>query len=255
MCETDLEGYSYWADFEETPFAQGKSRYAFLGTLYGNGPKNRKKCVGKVFKESLGCPMARSRERWLRDIEIAQRAQELAEDWNFMVKTNKPPYFRIPVIAKVGERSIISSLADLYPFHGSAPIDIKPNEYVAIEDFIPGKYEKFNSNTGWTVNDGHRFSPAFSHFTWWKTGESELVCDLQGVRTDFSYELTDPAIHSWERQYGRTDMGQRGIDSFFSSHKCNPLCDDLPLPDGICRSFAPRRSTTYTFELESATRR
>ena len=63
-----------------------------------------------------------------------------------------------------------------------------------------------------------------------------LVCDLQGVLDETSsppcFELTDPVIHYRSKSgrrnvYGRTDRGQKGIDSFFSTHVCSDLCRAL----------------------------
>ena len=59
-----------------------------------------------------------------------------------------------------------------------------------------------------------------------------IVCDLQGVYkvNHFAfirshYRLTDPAICSSRRLYGLTDMGQKGIVSFFANHTCNQFCE------------------------------
>lgn len=74
---------------------------------------------------------------------------------------------------------------------------------------------------------------AFSHFSYHFSRKQALICDLQGVYDKASnmFKFTDPVIHYHnarkdcrKSRYGRTDMGQRGIDSFFKSHKCNDLC-------------------------------
>ena len=74
---------------------------------------------------------------------------------------------------------------------------------------------------------------AFSHFTYRYTKRQLLVCDLQGVLNDNPphYELTDPVIHFRSKRggkrrslFGRTDRGRKGINDFFSTHKCSPLC-------------------------------
>ena len=36
----EKDGYYYWADFEDTPFAEGTSRYAYEGRLHGRGPRD-----------------------------------------------------------------------------------------------------------------------------------------------------------------------------------------------------------------------
>ena len=83
------------------------------------------------------------------------------------------------------------------------------------------------------------FPQAFSHYTYWNIKRGRLDCDLQGTldttQTPALFEFTDPAIHLKSgsgrlRVYGRTDMGHKGIDMFFQSHKCNGLCKMLGLP-------------------------
>lgn len=77
---------------------------------------------------------------------------------------------------------------------------------------------------------------AFSHFTYRYTQRKVLVCDLQGVlsssSTDPCFEVTDPVIHFRSRRgrnnvFGRTDRGPKGVDDFFKSHTCSPLCRAL----------------------------
>lgn len=80
------------------------------------------------------------------------------------------------------------------------------------------------------------FLQAFSHFSYRYTNKRVLVCDLQGVFDEESstFELTDPAIHYRSRKqkrncFGRTDLGQAGVDKFFATHKCSKLCRILNL--------------------------
>lgn len=94
-------------------------------------------------------------------------------------------------------------------------------------------YTKFTSNSGW-IDDSNdwevRAMEAFSHFTYHSSGGHLLVRDLQGrYRYDRSgrksrFELTDPAINSVNQSYGPTDLGYRGIESFFANHECNEYC-------------------------------
>lgn len=81
---------------------------------------------------------------------------------------------------------------------------------------------------------------AFSHFTYWESDRKLLVCDLQGVLDTTKvasggrpvFEFTDPVIHYWskskrENVYGRTDRGKKGINAFWKTHKCSPLCKKI----------------------------
>ena len=77
---------------------------------------------------------------------------------------------------------------------------------------------------------------AFSHFTHRFKRRRMLVCDLQGVLDTTTsppmFRFTDPVIHDKKskgslHKYGRTDKGQKGIRSFFNTHKCSELCKRL----------------------------
>lgn len=52
---------------------------------------------------------------------------------------------------------------------------------VAIDTFIKGKYEKFNSNTGYENPLFKNTIPAFSHFTWLNSKGKVVVMDVQGI--------------------------------------------------------------------------
>lgn len=77
---------------------------------------------------------------------------------------------------------------------------------------------------------------AFSHFSHSRSHRRRMVCDLQGVldtsQNPPMFELTDPVIHykssrNREHVYGKTDKGQKGINDFFKTHRCNNLCKAL----------------------------
>ena len=109
----------------------------------------------------------------------------------------------------------------------------KLNEYVIVEDYIPGTFKKWCNNYGFISAESVSIAlamPAFMHWSWLQSGGQLMVADLQGVRTDKGYVLTDPVILSSSNQYGVTDMGVEGMAMFFMHHRCNALCRDLPRP-------------------------
>lgn len=103
---------------------------------------------------------------------------------------------------------------------------------------------------------------AFSHFTYHRSGGHLIVCDLQGRYRHDSYksnrcrfELTDPAICSRTRNYGPTDLGEKGIETFFANHECNRFCHAND--QRWCRPRAPSKwfceSSSTSMLGESAT--
>ena len=109
--------------------------------------------------------------------------------------------------------------------------------YYIYEQFMEGKYLKYNTNGGWinpTVSHYSDTSQAFSHYTWVKSGKQLVVCDLQGVTKSNKIFLTDPAIHSkdymlLQPKKGGNNLGPPGIKKFFASHKCNSICKRMRL--------------------------
>eukprot|EP00501_MAST-03F_sp_TOSAG23-6_P002682 GSMAST32.ASY1.ANO1.2829.1 assembled CDS len=98
---------------------------------------------------------------------------------------------------------------------------------------------------------------AFAHYSYHISDGELLICDLQGrYRKDTRkasrcrFELTDPAICSRDRLYGPTDLGEKGIDSFFANHQCNQFCSHFngnwtkPMN---CEEWFPKSSCTSMF--------
>lgn len=100
-----------------------------------------------------------------------------------------------------------------------------PFRFMALEPWIPGKYEKKTSNAGQIAKDSD-LAQAFSHFTWDRTEGDIMVVDIQGVENT----LTDPQIHSQDTdRFGRGNLCCKGMDAFFLNHVCNDICHTLRL--------------------------
>jgi hypothetical protein len=86
---------------------------------------------------------------------------------------------------------------------------------------------------------------ALSHFSYHLTGGRYVFCDIQGGIYPNEVVLTDPVILSWDGSYGVTDLGPKGISSFFSSHVCNEFCKrDWLVPHDRTRYFTPKRGSS-----------
>ncbi|XP_065660969.1 alpha-protein kinase vwkA isoform X2 [Hydra vulgaris] len=97
----------------------------------------------------------------------------------------------------------------------------------------------------------HELLTAFCHWTWYISGHKYMVCDLQGVYSNGKYILTDPAIHSFDQQFGSTDLGTLGMERVLGNHKCNIICSVLGLDNPMKNEYVQpgQRPTTYSFQV------
>jgi Alpha-kinase family len=185
---------------------EGSFRVAFAGTFVG-GNRNGQQAACKCFK-----PHYHNMEEdfFCSEAVIIDRAVEYAHGWNQFCK-----------------RKIV--------VNQGAVLTIDDTKYT-VEPFIR-RFTKFTSNNGWIASFDDKgwkalAMEAFSHYTYHKSGGQLIVCDLQGwYRVNrfqwkkCRFELTDPAICSQSRSYGPTDLGEKGIASFFANHTCNKFCN------------------------------
>ncbi len=185
---------------------EGNFREVVDGTYIG-GNRNQQRAACKAFKPEYSYF---EDEYYEHDSNIADKAIEFAEEWNGF--------------CQVGYEIMITK----------GEVQYHMGKKWLIEPFI-NYYTKFTSNGGWiSGNPNAEAMEAFSHFTYKRSGGQLIVTDLQGrFRTDHPrnrgkskqrYELTDLAICSRRRLYGPTDLGEKGILSFFSNHECNGFC-------------------------------
>jgi Alpha-kinase family len=189
-----------------TKLGEGSFRVAFAGTFVG-GNRNGQKAACKCFK-----PQYHDIEEYFfcSEAEIIDVAVEYAHGWN-----------------KFCKRKIV--------VNQGAVLTIDDTKYT-VEPLIRG-FKKFTSNNGWIARFEDKgwkalAMEAFSHYTYHKSGGKLIVCDLQGGyrvnRFEWKkcrFELTDPAICSQSRSYGPTDLGEKGMASFFANHTCNKFCN------------------------------
>eukprot|EP01038_Epipyxis_sp_PR26KG_P004836 gene4836-6778_t len=117
-------------------------------------------------------------------------------------------------------------------------LDRPSQPYLYMEVALPGEFEKFNNNSGMCSPNPtkhgvqHDAVHAFSHWTHHITNGQLIVVDCQGVYEGGTetFILTDPAVHCHEvLRFDQTNLGSKGIDRFFNTHKCNAFCLALKL--------------------------
>ncbi|CAJ1968339.1 unnamed protein product [Cylindrotheca closterium] len=195
-------------DISREKLGEGSFRECYEG-IYIGGHRNTQDAACKRFKSQYAASI--EQEFFAQDeFKISESAIHMAECWNEFCDKNK---------------KIIMSQGSVYEQDGRKYL-IEP----LIRDFT-----KFNSNSGWIGDAASewqvRCMEAFTHFTYHKSGGQSIVCDIQGryrkdkfKKTKCRFELSDPAICSRSRSYGLTDLGEKGIDSFFANHQCNEFC-------------------------------
>ncbi|ELP89230.1 elongation factor 2 kinase, putative [Entamoeba invadens IP1] len=105
-----------------------------------------------------------------------------------------------------------------------------------VETPLEDEFIKFNTNgSGVNYQKYSTTLQCFSHFSFFVSSKQFVVTDLQGVfsEKENAYILTDPSFHHQNISafyYTLTNLGSKGIDQFFKSHKCNAACLALGLP-------------------------
>jgi len=192
---------------DSTPFAKGGLRMAYHMMDLGM-PDEKRDRVTYVLKVSID--QDEDVELYYRDVEMQLFAKVIAEKFNLYRPPKKVAFVKAWIL-KLLRRG---------------------GQVCAVERFISGPYRKHNNNYGF-VNEDERNTPqAFSHFSYEVSNHQLLICDIQGVADLY----TDPQIHTvagddkGDRPFGKGNLGQRGIDQFLKTHRCNPICRYLKLP-------------------------
>lgn len=208
------EQYSLYAKANEKTFAAGSFRKCYKGNILSSITTKHTctndfptgECVIKCYSNKNYV------KDFEKDIKCLLNARFLSSSFN----------------TKIGEPNKINYVK---PYTSTAYIDGKLDNNILIEPYISGTFRKFYNNDGSFVeqDDSKKFNktpPAFSHYTWLISGFEQVITDLQGVYKNDKYYLTDPAIQSFNRDFGNSDLGACGLLKFLLEHECSSLCRD-----------------------------
>eukprot|EP01084_Bolivina_argentea_P135188 238270_1 len=225
--------------WENHPFDAGMCRYAHKARkVEKRTHKTVKQMVVKQFKDKSSY----NKSDWKGDIKCYDKAIELITEWNKLGLLNKKYIMHKPILAQITGW-----------WDGDKYDEAKREQWVLIEEYLDGKYEKWNSNSGWCQNPAMSVQ-AFCHWTYHHSKGNLLFCDAQGVRGENNYFITDPAIMSAiAGQYGCTDLGVDGIKQWFQVHKCNQFCSkDWIRPNGGGNnSIKIQKASTYRWQTKA----
>lgn len=212
----------------------GSFRVCHEGTYIG-GNRNNQEAACKRFK-----PRWRNfeQEYFAQDFQVADTAIDYAEGWNNFCEHDE---------------KILITKGHIIHSNSGIPYLAEP---------LIRNFRKFTNNSGWIDDSGSwttELMEAFSHYTYDASGGRRLVCDLQGRYRDnrrfrngkSRFELTDVAICSRARSFGLTDLGEKGIESFFANHKCNQFCQSHWSRPRIQRRWFPRNGSATSMFASS----
>ncbi|KAL7532389.1 hypothetical protein ACHAXR_004603 [Thalassiosira sp. AJA248-18] len=206
---------------------EGHFRTAYAGTYIG-GNRNNQEAVCKCFKNQYHVLESYF---FQSDFKCLDKAIQYAEDWNEICESDE---------------TILVTRGDVHTI-GATKYLVEP---------LIRNFTKFTSNNGW-ISDSQGWQgeamEAFTHYTYHRSGGNLIVCDLQGRykynrfnKSKSRFELTDVAVCSRRALYGPTDLGEKGIDSFFHGHVCNQFCN-------INGHWARPKRTRQWFPVSSST--
>ena len=231
----DKQKTNYFAVFEKTPFSQGTFRYCYKGEIKDKNNNFSKpnifpsgKCVVKVFKKKVAHYLSDFKE----DFKNTFYSIKVSEVFNSLYSFSCSELHFNSAYATSLYKHAAFELFGFIPIRDSDSMSkIKEREWLAIEPFLDGKYEKYVSNTCLYYKDMlDETIPFFMHWNWVYSKGETIISDFQGIKKDNYYELTDPAVQSINREYGEADLGTYGLLAFLVRHKHNQYCKDLPWP-------------------------
>lgn len=201
----------------------GAHRHVYL-QRYTKGPRKGQCSVEKVFKTGS----VYENTFFQDDIQVTKEAEKIITSFNKLFSGARI-YLNEPEV-----------------WQSVSPDHTGKHSKCLVEPYLEGTYHKFNSNTGFA--DGFARMQALSHYSFEVSNGSMVLCDLQGIRKDDIYILTDPVICSSNQRFGATDLGPKGIENFFAHHKCGQYCSPgWRRPAQARVHFQPVRGTTFGF--------
>ena len=194
---------------DDIPFGEGVERYAYF--LYDK--EVNLKYVAKEKKEYDASN--NTLDKYAKEVESITICHHIANEFNE----------RIVNIVPKDKTDILLKYIHCYIYEITSP----SHEFYYVENYIPGKYVKYNNNVGWiktSIADQTLVAQAFSHFSYQFTQGYLMIVDLQGV----GGFLTDPQIHCLDQdKFGIGNFGYIGFVIFFLTHRCNKYCKELGL--------------------------
>uniref|UniRef100_A0AC35F058 Alpha-type protein kinase domain-containing protein n=1 Tax=Panagrolaimus sp. PS1159 TaxID=55785 RepID=A0AC35F058_9BILA len=214
----------------ENPFAHGAERFAFYGR-----DVTYPEIENIVLKEYLHIgPGMNSAARYETTNQIQTVGSFLAKEFSKKLEAVSKKHCVIKFL-KIKTLSLHISGKD-YRFMSCEKQYSAENEFIRFTNNTDyGMLEETARKKGIDV-DFVKMLMAFSHWTYQASKKQLMVVDLQGIINHSDGKttvvLTDPAIHCTDNtRFGRMNLGEKGMENFFSRHQCNQFCKSLGLTE------------------------
>lgn len=214
----DLKAREWLAPFDvklslsKEKFASGAFRDAYEATVISGGLPARQKYVLKRFKEE----QAKEVEKLFDCIEDHTRKMvqmnSLARNFAMKLALDAPVEFG---------QTFTYTKVYLAKLNG---------EFVTLESYLNGTFQKYINNTGDIFGDGSELSmkaETFVHYSYVASAKQLMIVDIQGV----NYALCDPEIASSTLMardetilFCSGNLSTTAIDEFLGKHTCNKYC-------------------------------
>lgn len=197
---------NFFVEFKNEYFDSGTFRNCYKGIIVN---KYRKKVKTKDFKTG-DCVVKVPKNKngnynYKIDFICSEYANSLAQKYN-------------KEVAKIPDK-----LNFILPYGTELDIFEGEKGIVSVEPYLEGKYIKFYNNDG-APGQKYKSLTAYTHYTWKENEGKRVITDIQGIKENNKFYLTDPAIQSIEGKYGESDLGVQGLIKFLLFHKCNDIC-------------------------------
>lgn len=258
----DSDDYQYWSSFCEKPFCCGDRLQVYKGKLNGKGPRGGDFSVVKIFLDQPGtearCYVELNKAQTVSQLitRFISRGQ-YRPDRLHVAELQMAPMDQVSCLTKLlaphrrrpnsGEWILIE---EMFQARGSNLVQfVDKHGFTQRERAASGSAIGFsrenrrsgswhgthrsgfngsNNNSGQGAHcsvSSRELVDALVHFSHQASGGELVVCGLEGVEDDSGRVLLKtPVIHSNDKRFGETDLGERGVREVMGRHVCNRHC-------------------------------
>ena len=207
---------------EKTPFGSGAFRKAYKAVSNHAEFRHSTRVIKRYLPQAVDC--------------IGESGMTVEEHTRKVVQMHLlARNFALQLEEKV-RKDKISSYGEMFHYQMIYFGKTDREEYVTIEEFVPGQFTKYLNNTGIKcVEDSYTLgkkAESLTHFSYEKSQNKLMLVDIQGN----GYKLFDPEIasadlfdNSQKLMFCTGNLSMVAHENFTKNHTCNEFCNMLGL--------------------------